>query len=459
MSEIDVIKEFLVKLGFKVDAASTKKMNGVITEITKSVNALGIATDISLAAVAAFTVKTAEALDKLYFASQRTGSSVTNIKAFDYATSQLGGSAADAQASLENLGQFIRSYPGSDKFLEALGVAPEHVKDSTKALEDLGKTFQRIGYARAKPYANLFGIDDKTLLALTSGDFNKWTDEYNARLTAVGLNSEQAAKSGNRLATAFRGLEAEADVAGQALVNGPLGTALVKIIGFMDIITQRMALLFSNPSAALSNWMHPLQNLRDSVPISANTFTPAKAGTSWADTTAFFQRQGWSSAQAAGIAANIQRESGFDPTAKNPSSGAYGLIQWLGSRTSDFNTWAGKNNWPDLQHSGAQEQLAFIQYELDHKEKAAGDRLRATNDPSAAAEVFSTFDERPGANAAQTLNEARLRGDIAAKGGHTITTNITVNAPSGDAKSIASAITARQNDVYNNLVRNLGNRV
>ncbi len=36
--------------------------------------------------------------------------------------------------------------------------------------------------------------------------------------------------------------------------------------------------------------------------------------------------------QAAGILGNIQRESNFSPEALNPSSGSYGIVQWLGGR-------------------------------------------------------------------------------------------------------------------------------
>jgi hypothetical protein len=78
--------------------------------------------------------------------------------------------------------------------------------------------------------------------------------------------------------------------------------------------------------------------------------------------------------QAAGFAGNFKFESGFDPTATNPS-GAHGIVQWLGSRLSDP---AGNENsapyWGLVQfaqHNNLQEdtltaQLNFVKYELTH---------------------------------------------------------------------------------------------
>ncbi len=46
----------------------------------------------------------------------------------------------------------------------------------------------------------------------------------------------------------------------------------------------------------------------------------------------FLIDRGLSPEQAAGVMGNLQQESGFDPLAQNPSSGAWGLAQWYGSR-------------------------------------------------------------------------------------------------------------------------------
>jgi len=50
--------------------------------------------------------------------------------------------------------------------------------------------------------------------------------------------------------------------------------------------------------------------------------------------------RGFSAPQAAVLAGNAQQESSFNPNAVNPTSGAYGLMQWLGPRRTALNNYA-----------------------------------------------------------------------------------------------------------------------
>ncbi len=127
----------------------------------------------------------------------------------------------------------------------------------------------------------------------------------------------------------------------------------------------------------------------------------------------FFEKQGWTSAQAAGIAANLGQESAFNPGAKgdfNKKTGkfdAYGLGQWHADRQANFARWAGHS----IRGSTADEQMRFVQYELTQgSEKAAGDRLRQTKTAREAGAAVSLYYERPSAQ----LQEAISRGSDAA---------------------------------------------
>lgn len=111
----------------------------------------------------------------------------------------------------------------------------------------------------------------------------------------------------------------------------------------------------------------------------------------------YFMKQGWTREQAAGIVGSTMQESGVDPTARNKTSGAYGIGQWLGSRVADFKAWSGH----DLQGSSLEEQLAFMQFELTKgKEQAAGKGIRTANTAQEAAALHAQLYERPGASEA-----------------------------------------------------------
>ena len=102
----------------------------------------------------------------------------------------------------------------------------------------------------------------------------------------------------------------------------------------------------------------------------------------------FFQSKGLSPYQAAGIVGNFIGESNLDPNAVNPSSGAFGLAQWLGSRKKKLISKYGKNPTFD-------QQLEFAWEELNGDEKFALNKLLQTQSVDEAVNSFMQHFERP----------------------------------------------------------------
>lgn len=121
------------------------------------------------------------------------------------------------------------------------------------------------------------------------------------------------------------------------------------------------------------------------------------------------QSMGWTKEQASGIAGSFMQESQGKADARNPTSGAYGLGQWLGSRRADFEKWAGH----PLEGSSLNDQLRFFNYEVTNgKEQAAGRRLRAATTPEQAADIHSQYYERPGAAEANNARREQYAAAI-----------------------------------------------
>ena len=121
---------------------------------------------------------------------------------------------------------------------------------------------------------------------------------------------------------------------------------------------------------------------------------------------AYFQAQGWSREQAAGLAANIKRESAFNAGAVGDNGKAYGIAQWHPDRQAEFQKKFGK----PIQRSSLEEQMAFMHYELTQgNERGAGAKLRGTSNAAAAAAAVSMHYERP----ADRAGEAAKRGQLA----------------------------------------------
>jgi peptidoglycan hydrolase-like protein with peptidoglycan-binding domain/lysophospholipase L1-like esterase len=106
----------------------------------------------------------------------------------------------------------------------------------------------------------------------------------------------------------------------------------------------------------------------------------------------FFVGKGLSREHAAGIAGNIQAESGFNPIIIGDSGKAFGLAQWRDSRRDNLETWTADNGYDVNSVEG---QLEFLWWELNNSESTALNKLKQTDTPSDAAYAFAKFYERP----------------------------------------------------------------
>jgi hypothetical protein len=232
MADQNVIREFLVSLGWKIDDKGERRFVETVEKSTKRVIALGTAATAAAAAVVAATAKMAAGLEEIYYASQRTKTSSQNILALGFAAGQAGSSANALRGSLENLARLIRSAPGSENLIQSIGVqtrdANGQLRDTGEVLTDLGERLKAMPYYRAKAYADVLGIDENTLMALQRG-LGEFSSEYQAMLKEAGLNTEEATKDSKEFMNQLRLLGATFDI-----LSKKAGTSLLKGLG--DIV-------------------------------------------------------------------------------------------------------------------------------------------------------------------------------------------------------------------------------
>ncbi|AGB62592.1 putative tail lysin 2 [Bacillus phage phiAGATE] len=118
----------------------------------------------------------------------------------------------------------------------------------------------------------------------------------------------------------------------------------------------------------------------------------------------FFSDKGFKPSAIAGIMGNLQQESGLDPTAKNSSSGAFGVGQWLGGRKKNLHDFAKKGG---MDVNSLDTQLQFMWKEMNGGESTfksilnrngGMDALKGAN-VSNATELFEKAFERSGGSA------------------------------------------------------------
>ncbi|MDU7134751.1 MAG: lytic transglycosylase domain-containing protein, partial [Enterobacteriaceae bacterium] len=227
----EILKSFLVSLGFDVDGAGAAKFEATVFSATKKVIALGAVVEGAALSVVAFTTKIASGLDELYWASQRTGATVAGLQSIGYAASQTGSSAAAARGSLESLARFMRTNPGAEGFLNRLGVQTRDASGQMRSMESIftgvGQKLSSMPYYRANQYAQMLGIDENTLMAMRRG-LGQFSAQYSATAKAIGFNADTAAKSSNRFMTSIREFGMMAGMArdkiGTSLTDGLAGS-------------------------------------------------------------------------------------------------------------------------------------------------------------------------------------------------------------------------------------------
>lgn len=510
----DVLKEFLVKLGFQTDEKSLKRFTGGVAAATKGVTALVGAIQAASLTVAAGVAKFAANMEQLYFSAAKSGSTATSVKALGKAVQNLTGNAEDGLASLQNLARFMRNTPGAEGFLRSLGVATRdargNMRDTADIMADLGTALAAKPYAVARQYADLLGIGEDTLRAILSGEFSTELAkqrqllqdagydeatrkaqafmvklrELQTRLEAVGVTvgSSLLKALGPQMEEVARWFERNADSIATAV--SAVGTAIIKVSDFILPVLKKIAegwkliyetardagraMVDAMPTSLVDkigagtgkvlDWLGvrgAVDKALGLAPPSGGTQAPAApgkaptgpsgGGSAKQNAMAYFMRMGWTREQAAGIVANLQHESNFDPRAVGDGGKAYGVAQWHPDRQANFAKWAGK----DIRDSSLEEQLAFVNYELTKgAEQRAGKLLRAAENADQAGRIVSQYYERP----LKREEEAQKRGASAVQIAQT--TNINVNGV-GDPAATGRAVASEQGRVNQQIVRNL----
>jgi hypothetical protein len=141
----------------------------------------------------------------------------------------------------------------------------------------------------------------------------------------------------------------------------------------------------------------------------------------------YLTEDGLTADQASGVAAGAFAESGLDPDAVNPRSGAYGVGQWLGSRKAELMRRYGA-------HPSLPQQLDFLNWEL-HGGDAGGAAVLDAHSASGALDAYVRRFMRP-ASGAETLGDlARGRNMLARVGGEIV---IKVEAADGTKARVTS---------------------
>jgi len=230
----DVIKEFLVGLGFAVDDQQQRKFSGAISAAEKNVAAMAAAATAAGAAVVAAVEKFARSGDRIYWMGQRAGASASGIENMAYAASQLGSSAEAAYGSIESFGRFLQSAPGAKQFVERWTGPFENAED---ALVKFGRAMKdKPAYFR-NAVASQLGLDYNFAQSLFSGEFEKQIEDRKKRAASLNFDEDQFAKDANSFMTSWRKLWSELELVGKQAAGGlfePMRESFDAVTQYLD---------------------------------------------------------------------------------------------------------------------------------------------------------------------------------------------------------------------------------
>ncbi|MGB5083528.1 MAG: hypothetical protein WBO09_02750 [Methylocystis silviterrae] len=209
----EILKEFLVAVGFKADEDGARKVGEHIRTMTLSAVALGASLE-SLAATAfAATARISKTYSDIFYQSRKVGDSAGNIKAFSHAVSQLGGTAEEAGATLEEFSRKISAGgPGQEKWLEQfIG----QTRDAKGALRETSEMVDSLLHSKkflASPeylqrrYIEMAGISENVWRASKDPNWQRHIEDAKKFNDAIGLDPQELAKKGQAFTEELRAI-------------------------------------------------------------------------------------------------------------------------------------------------------------------------------------------------------------------------------------------------------------
>ena len=211
MSNTDVIREFLVELGFKIDQKGLKDFREGVEGVTKAVTRLAATVTSAIVTVGTGVTLMASRLDKLQFSADRVKASASNLKAFEHAAKNLGIETSASLGSIEALAQKMRHNPAMHAYAGSLGVVTKkangEMRDTVDIATDLITVLSDLPAEQASlviQYPDIFGFDENLVLAARGGKLKKELTE--AKAAVGGIDFDQAAKDSQAFMKGMRDL-------------------------------------------------------------------------------------------------------------------------------------------------------------------------------------------------------------------------------------------------------------
>jgi hypothetical protein len=194
-------------------------------------------------AMAGYATHVAAKLEEMAYASDRTKSSVQDLKVFSQAVSQLGGSAGGALSDLENFAARLRSNPqGYTAFLKSVGVEARDAQGNIRGAAELYKEFRRnVGeksYEQQLLYMQEMGVSEQTWRATDPAKLAAEEARSRAKYARLGYDPDKAKEDAKGLEHALRDMFESINIIGEKTASKIFADVGDNLKGFTTFIEQ-----------------------------------------------------------------------------------------------------------------------------------------------------------------------------------------------------------------------------
>lgn len=243
-SNDEVLKSFLVSLGFRIDDTAFRRFKDGMASIDSTAMLVGkTVAGVAVAAEAMVQVFSNQ-MEKLYYSSQRTKASVSNIQALEYGFTTAGLSADSARQSLEGLAAAMRMNPAKQGLLDRILGKSSAGMDPSRQVLELVKALSKLPHFQGAAFANMFGMDEQTFLMIKNNlpQIERSMELRNRLLKESGMDARVAAYNAKEYANALREIWERVEVVSAAMANELLPTF------------QKFAKWINDTASAVNNW-------------------------------------------------------------------------------------------------------------------------------------------------------------------------------------------------------------
>ena len=201
----EVIKEYLIALGFQVDQASLAEFSAGVQRVTLTLAGIGAAAVGAAGMITKFVSSVAERFDAVGKLGERVGATAEEIMRLGYAASLTGANLDEVTQSLTQLNRIAGEASFGEgegvEVFQRLGISLKNangaMKTSVQLLGEIGAAIRDLDRPQQAAILDQLGIEP-TLLGLVTSDMAALTEEFDRLYDSLGVDAnEAAAKSGD----------------------------------------------------------------------------------------------------------------------------------------------------------------------------------------------------------------------------------------------------------------------